>query len=390
MANKTITKIELQNFGKYQEVAFSPGDSISLIRGPNRSGKTWILRALYMLLYNEGQFHATDALDEVRYHDSAGKKAPFFRVRVDFSDGSWVERYRDKATNRYTLCPAGEEPVEHTTIGRGFYEPVGEITGIFPTELDGKNTYTPNIRLPGHPRFFLVGESGNQQDAILTRLVGVDVIEEAAYQTNLDRKRLGTELGNIEVQLEEAETELESYHSVPSLIQKLKKAAGFLNVWKELEGKTMRGKELIQKRGVTGATISRYATLPKLATLLALVEGHIIKAESLGERGVQVRQLLGRRELLRQKAEMAEVWVETLKGKLSGFALAIRKGRDGAQAAQDAREALEGGKALVEVRKSLTGTINAKNEKIVGVTEKRKSLLEEAGICPLCGQKIGE
>jgi len=210
----TIQALVLENFMSHPntEVTFSPG--ICLIAGGNRSGKTNLLRGLRWVLLNDGPpFNDDPALDALRFSGKTGK-ADFARARVIMDDGGWVERYRSKQRNEYTLhFPDGREE-RHTGPGAGFYPPVAQITGIFPVDIAG------DTLLIGWQGVFdsklLVGESPATTDKQLTHMIGVNVLETAARDAEADHRSLTAEAKSKAEEAEALKAQMQQFEDLPA------------------------------------------------------------------------------------------------------------------------------------------------------------------------------
>jgi len=385
-----ISKLTIENFGPYQEAEFDFTAGLNLIRGPNLSGKTWLLRAMAAVLYNWGAFSEDDALDEVRYSSGGGKKAHYFRIKLSFADGSWVERYRDKSTNMYTICKAGDTPQEHMAIGRGFYPPVGEVTGIFPIKLDGKTETIPNVRLLEDPHFFLIGESPQKQDAILTQLVGIDVIERAADEAVADRRQLVQKIKQLDDTVSELSEEQKKYSTLPLMVKQLSAAADGLTAWSQLTEDIREGAALLRTRSdVCHAQKIIDQKLEALGEPLVSLRESVTKAELLVTRTRAALGILNtKRELMKQMA--------AVKSKLKCYKHLLDLS-DAFTAATDivtmVESALSTWKEQQRIQTLLSGLkkqITGYNDDVSDARKRRRAMLEEFGVCPLCGQEIKE
>jgi len=386
--NNQITNLTIENFGIYQEANFDFSTGLNLIRGKNLSGKTWLLRAIAAVLYNWGVFSNDDALDEVRYGPEGTAKADYFKVKLTFADGSWVERYRSKSTNMYTICNAEGTLQEHAAIGRGFYGPVGEVTGVFPVKLDGRTETTPNIKLMDDPQFFLIGESPQKQDAILTQLVGVDIIEQAADDTESDRRQLAQKINQFNADISELAEEKEKYSGIPSAIKKLTTAADGLNIWSDLTVKAHEGTELLQMRSNFSRAkkdVEQKQTI--LSKWLGRIKETMGNVEGLASQaGVALNSLTAKQTM---ETQMATVLSE-LKcyGTLPTLSELLKAANDAvinsasAVALWEEREKVE--TLLGGLRKQLSGY----KDNIKATKERRQAMMIEFEICPLCGQGI--
>jgi len=376
MLNEQITKLSIENFGPYQNAEFNFSDGLNLIRGPNRSGKTWLLRALAAVLYNWGAFNDDDTLDEVRYETENGVKAPHFKIRIDLASGSWVERYRDKSTNKYTICKAGGTPQEHTAIGRGFYSPVGEVTGIFPVILDGKTETNPNIRLLEDPRFFIIGESPQRQDAILTRLVGIDIIEQAANEAEIDRRQLVQKINQLKDNTSELSNELDKYAVLPSMVRQLGIAADGLNAWSKLRASIHRARNIITQKN---ELLSKH--IDHLNKIVADAKPLIARIDKVLELWDTQQQLAKQIPRLESKLEYFHRLLPRLKHLLEAATASSTKAEN---AANYWRKRQEEQASLSD----LENKIGRYKDKARDAKNERQSMLRGFGICPLCGQEI--
>jgi len=320
-----IKRLTLENFGPHRKASFDFDEGIVLIRGPNRSGKTWLLRALDMVLYNRG-----------RFNECVTKGENYFRITLTLSDGTVIERYRDKSTNKYVIN--GEE---YTAIGQGFFEPVGKATGIFPVSLDGKNEYCPNIRLPIDPPYFIIGEPETRQSAILMRLVGLDVADAAESSVRKDIRAIQTKKRELESTIGELERNIEQLEGVDECLKLMEKADEYLRSSQALAHSATKGKQLLEQRKAIAEVIAETTKqLDDISTLLTELASNKEEISTTQDRVAKAQALLSEKQTLIEK---------------------IKKGKE---------------------------LLNNIQEKIKELSKKRIAILKEAGRCPLCGQEV--
>ncbi|WP_234736548.1 DNA replication/repair protein RecF [Tellurirhabdus bombi] len=118
-----LEKLNLTNFKNYEEGQFRFSEQINCIVGPNGSGKTNLLDAIYFLSLSKSAFHNQDAL-------SIEHEAPFFIVDGVFRNGA-------KTTQITVSLQRGQRKTILTD--KKPYERVSEHIGKFPVVLVAPN-----------------------------------------------------------------------------------------------------------------------------------------------------------------------------------------------------------------------------------------------------------
>mgnify|MGYP001203877027 CR=1 FL=1 len=362
-----ISHLSIVNFGPHRslEVDFGPG--INIIRGQNRTGKTWILRALDQVFFNEG------GLECVSY----GQK--FFRIVVTMDDGSVIERYRDRFENSYTI-----NGTKYTAVGSGPFDPVVKLTGIRAVALDGKSESRPNIKTPLDPRFFIVGETPQKQAKILARLVGADVLEAAVSDTISDQRRASDERRRLQRQAEEARIEAESYAGVET---KLKQAWSVVELEKQAKEVRSKAETAIRLSEHLFALVQRRETVgPQFAQLTQALDQWAHRRDDLSRRHSRQQKILELFRTLRDLAPRIPRLEALLKTIERGEELSRRSSLIRETAASINNKFLVA-KALQEQHVRLSSVreqLEWATKDLAQLEMKRKQTLEESGVCPLC------
>jgi len=124
----TIKRLIIENFQSHQKTIVDLGQvgELTTIVGPSDSGKTAILRALRLLLFN------TPLGTDIRVGSS------FVRVSAEYSSGHIVIRERTASGNRnqYKIIAPGEtEPLILEGFGVNVPLEITEITGVKPVTI---------------------------------------------------------------------------------------------------------------------------------------------------------------------------------------------------------------------------------------------------------------
>lgn len=386
-----IRSLHLQNFGPHQELRVDFADGLNLIRARNRSGKSWVLRALSLLFYNycPAAYNKDDALCEVRYRDPgnpAARRAKFFAVTGEFADGSRVTRYRDADSNSYVIQRPGQEAVTYQAVGSGFFAPVGEVTGIYPLCLDGKTDYRLNVKLNTDP-LFLLGESGQKQDDVLTRLLGLNVISAAETLTEKDIRELTADLNAATKEEAHLGAQAERLERAPAIKQQAEDLGADLKRLDALEARASRVAEMIRlmegwKRQHDAAV--RAGSL--LDRALAHLEKRSARAHDLSTQAQTGHRCLVVALEAREEGRRARAALLLLETEIPRLEHLVDRAASQARIAARARELLEARTGLAGQRGTLAREEAALQAQLQQAQTQYQQALKDAGVCPLCGQ----
>lgn len=170
---KHICLIQLKNFQSHIDTALNFSSGLNVIVGPSDSGKTSVIRAIKWVLYDEPQGDSVlrTGADEVY-------------VRIEMSDGSWIEKIRKKKKTVYTVYDVLTSQKEVFQGSRGdVKQRVGSILGMRFDGDGGKSSYNLQEQLAAP---FLLSDSGSAKAAAIGQLIGLDIIDDATQGTRSD------------------------------------------------------------------------------------------------------------------------------------------------------------------------------------------------------------
>lgn len=196
---KTIKKLILENFQshKYSSLEFDQG--LNAIVGPTDSGKTAIFRAIKWALYNEPQGD---------YFIREGESS--VSVKVVFSDGVEIHRYRSKSKNGYEITYSDGSVSSFEGFGTKVPKEVYEATKMPKINLTQSENRSLNMaeQLDGP---FLLGDSSSLKAAAIGKLVEADVLDYALSEVNIDLKNKKKDLKNISEEVTNIKEDLKNY-----------------------------------------------------------------------------------------------------------------------------------------------------------------------------------
>ncbi|BCS88922.1 AAA family ATPase [Pseudodesulfovibrio sediminis] len=139
-----INKIVIDNFMAHEHTEFELGAGVTILTGPNNTGKSAVVEALRCLATNPTPKH---------YIRHGAKEA---RVTVELDDGSTVAWIRKKRSSGYELWRPGDaEPQAYWKFGRRPPEDIREVLKLDMVELETGNEVDIHVGNQREPVFLL-------------------------------------------------------------------------------------------------------------------------------------------------------------------------------------------------------------------------------------------
>jgi len=355
-----IKTIELDNFQAHKRTSLSLHPGVNVIKGPSHNGKTAIIRALKWALTNKPGGEAFKSW-------FAGKKDKV-SVAIEFDDG-YIIRNKQGTKNGYKLKHNGEEAVELNAIGKELPQEVSIVSRM--TELNLQSQHDP---------YFMLQDSAGIALQKLNQIVGLTIIDETLKSANQKNHKLLSELRTTEASIDEIDVEVKSLDYLDFAGKVIDR---IIEDRKELKR--------VQDEGVALNTVLRsveYAEeeIEECDQILSLEEDY-------KEIQMIVRYL---RSIQYQRSDLVSV--------LSDAAFHGRKIEECSHILQSEAATLrliETAKKIQKIRservslqrtcesiRNLRKSINDASEELIQAQMKYEQTLVDAGICPLCGQKI--
>jgi exonuclease SbcC len=182
-----LTEAEIINFQSHSHTIVKFVDGLNALIGESNQGKTAIIRAIMWALYNDPK-----GSDFIRTGES------YCKVILKFSDGSIIERERDRTSSgRYKITDDTGKVTEYKGFGNDI--PI-EVTNIhqMPKVYLAKD-YQENLNVASQlDSPFLIGTSGANKAAAIGRIIGVQVVDNAISTTNKNIKAAQKDVKKLE------------------------------------------------------------------------------------------------------------------------------------------------------------------------------------------------
>ncbi len=207
---KYICSIQLKNFQSHIDSTLNLSSGLNVIVGPSDSGKTSVIRAIKWVVYDEpqGDLVLRTGANEVY-------------VKIEMSDGSWIEKSRKKKKTVYTIYDILTSKKEVFQGSRGdVKQRVGSILGMRFDGDGGKSSYNLQEQLAAP---FLLSDTGPAKASAIGQLIGLDVIDDATQGTRNDITSKKQQINRIlkeETRLDETLTQYEGLEKIGSRLNK--------------------------------------------------------------------------------------------------------------------------------------------------------------------------
>lgn len=307
-----IKKIILKDFLAHAETEIELGEGMTVLTGPNNSGKSSVVEALRCIATNPLPKHF------IRH----GAKVA--RVELEMDDGVRVAWIRKKATAWYeVLHPGEEEWVVYAKFGRKTPEDILNILRLNQVPLEGGNSLDVHIGNQRNPIFLL-----DQPASVAAQFFASssEASHLLAMQTELKNRVRSAkrEMKFQQTKMDEIRVELDSLQNLPDVNLEIESAREFKGRIERTEAEIPAIENLIQRKKELEDYKNRFAGREKtLAGLKAAPEIYPTKElENTVSRMNELRgfgnQLKGRSELLHELKDAPDLFpVQQLEGDIS-------------------------------------------------------------------------
>ena len=353
-------RLRVKNFQSIEDASLEV-DGLTVVTGPNNSGKTAMIRAVY------GAFTNARGTKYVRH----GKAS--CEVALDFADGRSLVWEKGEKVNRYVL-----DGKTLNKVGQGA-PPEMISLGVQPVEASGRELW-PQFAHQFVGQVFLIDEPGSVLAEAISDVTRVGVLNEALRNSQSDRRAAAGDLKLRQEDVLKHESAVKKFDGLDDALAQVREAQALQDEIVALRSKLSESRLLRDRLASARSEVDRLAPL---RTLLDLDDAPLSKA---------------------LKGSSALEWVRS----------ALSRLREALQAVQDSRSVLDAAKgvelpsldvagsisilssavALRDVLRlralSLTSLRQESEKSAAGVSESREilsALLSEAGVCPTCGSE---
>lgn len=269
----SITRLTLENFQSHKYSVLNFKEGLNSIVGPTDSGKTAIFRALKWALYNEPSGD---------YFLRTGEN--YVSVKVEFSNGHSIRRYRKGAKNYYEVIDDKGNSQEFSGFSKTIPEEVINASQVMKMNLTPTEGRLINMAEQLEPPF-LLSDTGSIRATAIGKLIGSDVIDTArkgaVNDLNIRRREKDNaerDLSLLDEQLkgfdylEELEKTINSLEEIQFQVKEkkrnLEELESIFNKYEQLKGDLTSINKTIESLNVIEEVRSKYNQISSIGTRL--------------------------------------------------------------------------------------------------------------------------
>ena len=215
--NRHIKSVRIQDFQNHQDTFFELKTGLNLFTGSSDSGKSAISRSFHLVL-----------LDYFRKHDVRdGQKNA--KITITFQNGDWITRTKGD-TNEIEYQVEGQEIVKHSRFSKNIPKDVLDFLGFMPKTSSGALALANQ-----EEKFFLITLSDEALPKEISRLLGIDDLEEAASLLGSEINKITGDIKRVSAEIENTKTKLEPYADLDDKIENLNTFKKLISEYEVLE-----------------------------------------------------------------------------------------------------------------------------------------------------------
>ena len=215
--NRHIKSVRIQDFQNHEDTHFELKTGLNLFTGSSDSGKSAISRSFHLVL-----------LDYFRKHDVRdGQKNA--KITITFQNGDWITRTKGD-TNEIEYQREGQEVVKHSRFSKNIPKDVLDFLGYMPKTLSGALALANQ-----EEKFFLITLSDEALPKDVSKLLGIDDLEEAASLLGSEVNKISGDIKRVSSEIENTKTKLEPYSDLDDKIENLNAFKKLISDYEDLE-----------------------------------------------------------------------------------------------------------------------------------------------------------
>jgi DNA repair exonuclease SbcCD ATPase subunit len=359
-------RVRVRDFQSIEDATIEV-DGLTVITGPNNSGKTALMRAV------SGAFTNARGTKFVRHGKDSAK------VELSFSDGRTLLWEKGEKVNRYELDGKALNRVGHGA------PPETATLGILPVEAAGRELW-PQFAHQFVGQVFLLDEPGSVLAEAVANVDKVGVLNESLRLSQSDRRGAASELKVRVEDVAKHEAALLLFDGLDVAVAQVKKAEK-LRVEVADQGKSLDQVRGLQSRLSTAVgTVKSLAPVRTLPTVDSALVEKVKKIQSALDWSVQTSA-----RLVQAKADHDRA-LDAAQSVRDWVLPDTQPVQDALHSLEAARRSLEAARALTGRLTALEGTVTGLRATLSGVESAYEAaasdvqvLFEEAGSCPFCG-----
>jgi len=354
-----ISRVTIENFQSHKFTVIRFCEGVNVITGRSDSGKSSVLRALCWVFWNRPVGFA--------FRSHFAKPTEPTRVRVEFTDGSFVERVRGGRENKYIV-----NGVELEAVGSQVPE---EILRVHRLEEFNVQSQFEN--------YFLLQDSPGEVARKLNHIVGLDIIDDLVRKANSFVNSLRLQVSECEGRIEALEEEIKSYSFLDEIEPVVKEVEGKIDEFDKVESEFGAFEKLISDLEEVEKELKEFVDIERVVRELSELEEKVELFKEVFQEKVKLEETV--KELEKVDSELCGFEefgdFEELRGEVEEVCSLV----DRFDRVLERYEIL---RSFVSDWWSVDEAFNRVEGDLKRCAEEYLRCIEGAGVCPVCGSSI--
>ena len=226
--NRHIKSIRIKDFQNHEDthMTFAPG--LNVITGSSDSGKSALFRSL-MVAYLD---------DFSKYQVREGKKNT--EISIEFVNGDYLKRTKG-ALNEIEYQYHNQDLVKHTKFAKNIPSDYLDFVGVMPKTSTSALPFAMQAE-----RYFLIHLSDEAIPKEISKLLGIDDLEDAATLLNSENNKISVDIKKLVSEIGTTKTKLEPFQNLDERIEKFNELKNLIEEYENLQSEIDKTKEFNQ------------------------------------------------------------------------------------------------------------------------------------------------
>lgn len=261
--SRKISKIRLQDFQNHKDTTLELHPNLNLFTGSSDSGKSAQVRALIMAYFDI--FRKPDIRDGCKNSS----------VSITYANGDYYLRTKGEV-NEIEIQYEGKAVEVYSKFGKAFPKEVKDFIGNIPKT---SNSYLPFATQ--EDKLFLVNVSDESLHKEISKLLGIDDLEDAASYLNTQNNKTSVEIKKVNEEIAKTKDKLEPYENLDEKISKLEILKNLITDY-DLIQEDINSISTIQAklRKIKEKSIDCHNQIEQENTIITFFDDHIVDLEN--------------------------------------------------------------------------------------------------------------
>ncbi len=359
---KWIKSLKLENFESWEFAKFYFHPGVNVFVGLSDSGKSSVLRALYLLIENKPSGED--------YRSTFANKKAITTVTGEFSDGTIVSRRRGNSINQYILQLPGQKEQIFEAFKSNIPDEIANAINLNSVNIQRQ------VELP-----FLLSQNAADRGRFFNEVAGLDKIDSSQKYANGKVLEAGREQVSCEKEIERITEELKTLEFIPDLESRIVELQAAAEKEAVLRNKIKLMHRVLWNLQQINEELEELEKID-VAKISAKIKLSLINIQAYKQQASRLEKIKNLHEdYLYESSELYHLE----KTDLAVISKKIKTGLQLLSEYRDKRRHLAQVKLLLENNITIKAQLKQAGESLITASEEFKKMMPD--ICPLCKRK---